>query len=265
MQRMLVTLVLFLTVVTAVLGVFLFNLYEEVKSRTTSRTTAVQPDRPAHTAADPARVTNLEQKLSGLLSEMERLRKDQAKTRRALVEAARVAPTGNTAPGPAPVQPSHGGYADRNRGGGEFVVTDEDIAYFRAVQERVQREQRIDSVVKSSLRRIERLARSGDIAALDDASRARVSEVLRGYAVSQDDLVTRYYRSPNEIVGALTPEQKRDAMKEDRAALATATQQEFVGIVGEKDAEVLAERTLSGGRASMRGLAGRDRGTRRGR
>jgi len=266
MQRMLVILVLLLTVVFAVMGVVTFNLYEEVKARPASRTVVQTPRRATRETSDPSRITTLEQRLASLLDEIERLRKEQDKNRRALVAAARAGgePSGAT---DLPVAPANGGYASRtDRSGSEFVITDEDLAFFRAVQKRVQTEQRIDSIVKNAFRRIDRLVRNAEIAELSGDSRARVEDVLRRYAVSQDSLVTRYYRDPDRMVTALGPEEKREAVNADREQLAAVAQQELAAIVGDADAAVLAERTLSGGAgSSFRRLQGRDRSGRRNR
>jgi len=269
MQRMLVALVLVLVAAVCGLGAWVFELSAEVDGATRRAATDPAPNRGVSVAeaAESTRVQALENELAKLRGDVRGLRIQLENAERVAEAARRAAGSNGGAEGGEP--PAYGTlpeggdpFADPERdASGEFVITDEAEAYFLAVQERVQRRRRIDGMVRNVMRRVERLATRGEIAALPADRMAEVEKTIRKYVLAGDDLVTSYVREPDATKQALTAEQRRDQLAAERTQLVEQAQRDLVPLVGEVDAVKVAEESLQNpwGLRRDRGLGGTGR------
>jgi len=269
MQRMLVSLVLALVGAVCLLGAWVFKLSGEVDAASRRVATDSAPTRGVTVAeaGESARVLALESELAKVRGDVRGLRIQLENAERAAADAARRA-AGSSA-GAEGGEPAYGALpeggdplAEHPRDeAGEFVITDEAEDYFLAVQERVQRRRRIDGMVRNVMRRVERLASRGEIAALPADRMAEVEKTIRKYVIAGDDLVTSYVREPDEAKQVLTAEQRRDQLAAERTQLVQQAQRDLVPLVGEVDAAKVAEESLQNpwGLRRDRGLGGTGR------
>jgi hypothetical protein len=270
MQRMIVGLVLFLTVAVGVLAVVSFNLHQRLDSRLPRRSGEESARRAAASSPLAERLSVLERQLDELREEVVWLRREQETLRNARLATARGARE-EGAPSSAPVAerpPAASGEeaaifgTDAQRGpDGDFVITEEEEAYFMAIQRRVERRRRIDGLTRSLMRRVDRMATNGDIGALREETRREVERVVRDYVRAGEDIVARYVRNPAEDVKDLGSEEKREAMRAEREVVITSAQQALANVLGPQDAATVAEKTfqnpwgsrLKNRRAGLRG------------
>jgi hypothetical protein len=255
MQRLLVWLVLVLFVAVGGLVIAVIDARREIGYAASRQAT---PARPAAPEPDPAAA----EREAARQRELQRLRDEVAGLRRELRErpvAPSPAPGGGGAGegGDAPVYVQPGTRPrDAN---GELLVTDEDVAYFLKVQERADRQRRVDGMVRGVMLRIDRIAARGEIQPLPDDRRREVETVLRKYVLAGDELSGRYLRSPDEETRGLTAEQRRAELGAQRSQLVAAAQKELEPILGVADAAKIAEESLQRpwGLRSERRLGGR--------
>jgi hypothetical protein len=253
MQRMLTGLVLLLLIAVLVLALYVSSLSDRVDAATARQSTA---SRPVASYPDPeaaAREAERDRRLSQIQSELATLRREVKERPQTTVlpppddgEGGGAGEGGNepvyTPPGQRP--------RDAN---GEFVITEEELAYFNELQQRAAREQRIDGTIRGVMIRIDRLVSRGAIQALPDDRRREIEKVLRKYVTAQDDLSQRVIRSPVDEMRDLTPEQRRDELTTGRTQLAAAAQAELEPIVGVGEAQAITEEALQRPWGLMRG------------
>lgn len=259
MQRMLVGLVVFLTAAVGVLGITIYNLSEEV-GRLRQRGQAGPGRRVvASEIPDSARIEKLERHTSGLLQEIERLR------RKVAARPVVVPPPSGAADSPAGSEPvrvtdpeEHLTAFGRDRdGAGKFIITEEDEELFLALERRAQRRRRIESTTKNVMRRIDRMAQKGEIQALPVQDRAKVEGVLRRYVEAGDDLITNYLREPSAEIKALSLTDRRAQLSADRDSLVDRAAAELAPLVGSADATAVAESSLQSPWGRRPGLGSR--------
>jgi len=246
MQRMLVGLVVFLTAAVGLLGITTYNLSEEVGGLRQRNQSGPGRRVVAAEAPDTARVEALERRTSGLLQEIERLRRRVAA--RPMVAAPRSAEAGSSAGSEdVRVADTEGllTAARRDRdAGGKFILTEEDEELFLALEKRAQRRRRIDSTTRNVMRRIERLAQKGEIQAIPPTDTAKVEGVLKRYVEAGDDLISRYLREPSEDIRALSLNDRRAQLAAERDELVERAASELSSLVGAADATTVAETSL---------------------
>ncbi|MHC4134186.1 MAG: hypothetical protein ACYS0K_04295 [Planctomycetota bacterium] len=245
MQRMLVGLVVFLTAAVGVLAIATYNLSEEVGTLR-QRSPAGPGRRVVVESPDTARIEKLERHTSGLLQEIDRLRRKVAV--RPVVAPRPSAETGPSAGSEDARVPDSEGLltaARRDRDpSGKFVLTDEDEELFLALEKRAQRRRRIESTTRNVMRRVERLAQKGEIQAISPTDNAKVEGVLRRYVEAGDDLISRYLREPSEDIKALSLNDRRQQLAGDRDQLVEQAALELAPLVGAADATTVAEASL---------------------
>ena len=256
MQRMLVGLVLFLTVVVGILGVVVLDLAGEVDDRRVTRpSVAVRPSEPGSTV-HASRVQTLEDRMAGLLRAIDKLKvrteraENEARAARTEARRARKALAAAGVEGPLDPDPSATGTGtglDGDRGlneDGTFQVTEQDMDYFLAVQRRVERKRRIAGMTRNVMRRIDRMADKGEISALSDDLRGKVEETIHSFVAEGDDLVTRYIRQPDAEVEAMSADERRERMTEVRDRIVAEAQRALEPLIGNQDAGIVAENSL---------------------
>ncbi len=238
MQRLLVGLVLVLLLAVAGLGIAVYNLDDPRPTRET----AAARSAPAPDPAAAAREVDLERKV-------QRLQDELASVKRQLLDRPAAPKTSPT--------PSESGGGGTGEGGlvaapgvrprdadGQLIITEEDAEFFQRVQEKVLRQQRVDSQTKSAMLRVDRMAGRGEIAPLAADRRAEIERVLRKYVTLGDDLTARLLRSPDESVSGMTTEQRRDELSQARTQLLAGAQTDLEPILGIDDAKKVAEESL---------------------
>ena len=243
MQRMLVGLVLFLTLVVSALGIMVFDLRSELTDLGKARAPEGVGREPVAESPHAGRIDSLDQRFSQLLNEMKVLR------RRSAAAPPRVAAPSNVdRPAAPPALAAGGGFlnaTDRVRdGNGEFMLTEADEELFLALQQRAQRRQRIESTTKGVMRRIDRMADKGEMAAIPEADRANVRAVIKRYVASGEDMMRHYVRQPSEATRLLTFEERRTQYGAERDELVAQATLELAPLLGEADAAKAAEAGL---------------------
>jgi len=238
MQRLLVGLVLVLLVAVAALGIAVYNLEDPRPTRETTPTRSA----PVPDPAAAAREADLERKLQLLQDELASVKRQLAE--RPAAPKASPTPTGSggggTGEGGLVAAP---GVRPRDADG-QLIVTEEDAEYFAKVQEKVLRQQRVDSQTKSAMVRVDRMAGRGEIQPLASDRRAEIEKVLRKYVMAGDDLTARLLRSSDESVSGMTSEQRRDELTQARSQLLAGAQTDLEPILGVDDAKKVAEESL---------------------
>ena len=264
MQRMLVFLVLALLAAVAVLGVMMANLSSTVSDaaltadRDARRGDSRRGGASSESAAD--RIASLESELSREKSAATRreqtLRKLQLRVsdlgRRLAAGAgtgsgdsnsggstggARIVKSGDIPPGMASTH-----LRDED---GKFVISEDEMAYHRAVQGEIDRQRRVDGQVRNYGRRIESLVTRGDIAIVPPEKRPDIDKILRRFVTLNDDLVTHYVRSPTEEVRALSTEDRRERLREEREKFGADALAALTPLLGDADAAKVAERVFT--------------------
>jgi hypothetical protein len=236
MQRLLVGLVLVLLVAVAALGIAVYNLDDPRPARETAATRST----PVPDPAAAAREAELERTLQLLKDELASVKR-QLSERPAAIKVSPVPVTsggGGTGEGGFVSAP---GVRPRDAEG-QLVITEEDAEFFQKVQEKVLRQQRVDSQTKSAMLRVDRMAGRGEIQPLAADRRAEIEKVLRRYVMAGDDVTARLLRSPED--GGLTAEQRRDELTQARSQLLAGAQTDLEPILGVDDAKKVAEESL---------------------
>jgi hypothetical protein len=248
MTRAATILVLILTATVAGLGLFSWSLSTRLDERGSARVAAPRGE-VREESFENERMQRLERELSRLQSELDRVRRERP------AEAAPAAP--GTEGSAAPPPPPPGEFLAPRRGSdGEWEVPQETEDYFLFLQQRAQRRQRIDAATLASMRRLDRMAQNGEIAAIAGETRRQVEAVVRRHAALSDEVVQRYFRDAEEEGTAVTGEARRDAIRKEREALVASAQRELEPILGGVDAKKIAESALSGGIGRFRGGTG---------
>ena len=241
MQRMLVGLLVFLTAVVGALAVMLFQLQDQVDSK---QARASAPARTSDTqGADPERVAKLERRVTGLLRQIEALREQHRATVRALAKG--VPSDGKGSDDPR-IQVPESGLTNAARRADRISVTKQDEAFYLAVKKSVDRKQRIENTFRATMRRLDRFAIAGTIQPIEGEDRKQVEKATLKYVTSSEDLMARYYRSPNEQVKALPVEQRREAVTQERETILVQFQNDLATVIGAEDAQAVTSRMLKG-------------------
>ena len=252
MQRLLVILVLGLTVAVFGLGYALSSLSTEVREDRLARERAAQAaERGGATREDdPERLKYLETKLRLTREAIDALREDDRKMRRQIDELVRAMARRSANPGPTP-PPSTGPGTDatgdatqpaRTRDAdGNFVVTDEEMEYFKAVQAQLDRGRRIKGQTRNYMRRINSLVRRNEIAALGEAELQSVEKIVRAFVTQNDDLVSDYVRDPTPAAKMLDDDTRADQLRRARADYTRDAQKQLAKVLDAAVAEKIAE------------------------
>jgi hypothetical protein len=242
---MLVGLVVFLTAAVGVLAVTTYNLSEEVGALR-QRNPVGPGRRVVAETPDSARIEKLERHTSGLLQDVERLRRKVA-ARPAFVPhppAAEGAPERSEEvriPDTEGLLTAAGRDRDQS---GKFVLTDEDEELFLALEKRAQRRRRIESTTRNVMRRIDRMSQKGQIQTIPPTDRTKVENVLSRYVEAGDDLITGYLREPSDEVRALSLTDRRTQLSTARDELVAQAANELAPLLGTADATAVAEASL---------------------
>jgi hypothetical protein len=249
MQRMLVGMVLFLTLIVGILIIVVVDLSGEISDR--------RLDRPGATGARtgggeptvrPEEVAKLESRLGDLSLQsnrlVDRLGRTESELRAARAEIRRLKRGDAGADEPLP---EDGGdprpFLDdptRNESG-EFDITEEDEEYFVAIQRRIERKRRVTGLTRNVMRRIDRMVEKGEIATVAPDVRTEIEQTVRSFVAAGDDIVTRYVREPVE---KLSSDERRDRMSDERDKLVAEAQTALTPLLGESDAALVAQASL---------------------
>lgn len=262
MQRMLVGLVVILTAAVGALGVATVNLYLDGGSQPSAR----QPV-PARTAAaeavDARRFQVLEERLAAMRDENEVQQRRIAELDRLVARLREQPSSGSTSAEPSPGGgPGLDGAATypwttgRERdASGNFIVTPEDEAFVEEVQRRIRERQRVEGMTRNAMSRLDRLARTGEMAEIPAEKRGKVEEIVRKYVLASDAVVNRFLRSPDEAERALGAEERRDRVQDERVVLSADLQRDLEPLLGAEDARRAADTVIAptgGARGGLR-------------
>jgi hypothetical protein len=248
---MLVALVVILTAAVGVLGVATVNLYLGSGPSSSGRQASPARAFPGE-AVDPRRFEVMEERLASLRDENEGLQEQIADLNRMVVRLRE----GPAAGAPAPPNPAAGtegdppaGYPyasgrERDAAGG-FVITPEDEAFIEEVQHRIRERQRFDGLTRNAMSRLDRRARTGELAEIPADRRDQVEAIVRKYVTASDAVVNRYLRSPDENDAPLAPDERRDRVQDERTQLAAQLQRDLEPLLGAEDARRAADTVIA--------------------
>lgn len=256
MQRMLVALSLVLVVAVAYLGLSLSDLSSRVEQERRARARDTRDDvRPAAVSDDPStrKLALLEKRLNDARDENASLKSSLARLERQLSELTRqVALAASNAPGDPPPDGATQPYAGpalpteiRRDEKGEFVISQEEMDYIRAVQAKIDRERRIEGQTRNYLRRIDSLVTRKDIDEIPAEKRAQLEKVLRHFVTLNDDLVTAYVRDPSDAIKNLDEATKRDQLSAQREKYAQQAKAALAEVLPPGDVAKVAERVFT--------------------
>ena len=252
MQRMLVAIVLVLLVGVAYLGLSLSELSSQVEQERLARSRESREDerRPAAREPDSDRVVRAEKKLADVQAENRRLKRDFSDLKSRVSELQRLmamrsvdSPGTNT----APVTTGEGrdvptGTRDE---AGNWVISEEEMEYFRAVQTKIDRRRRITGQTRNYMRRIESLVSRNEIAEISDEKKAQVETVLNKFVTLNDDLVTAYVRQPTEAVKGLDDTERREQLAAERQKYSDRAKRALEEILPPEDVAKVSERVFT--------------------
>lgn len=252
MQRMLVAIVLVLLVGVAYLGLSLSDLSSEVEQERLARSRDAREDerRPPEREPDSDRVLRLEKKLADSAQVNRRLTRDFGKLKARVSELNRLMAIRSTSPSGngdsvTPVGEPRPQLEVKRDEGGNFVVTDEEMAYFRAVQAKIDRRRRIDGQTRNYLRRIDSLVSRSEIGEIPPEKRAELETVLKKFVTLNDDLVTAYVRQPTDAVRALGDDEKREQLSAERQKFSDKAKRALEDLLPAEDVGKVSERVFT--------------------
>lgn len=264
MQKMLVILVLALTGAVAILSFSVYSLSSDLdglrlsQGRSRLRT---QPRRdldpapvPTSSSVDQRELQSLRIKVSDLSSKYGQVRQqlDRTLARLAAYKVRDEDGEGFEEPDGAPLP-------GRSRGtDGNWDISADEIEYAIALQKKVDRKRRLDSMVRSVTRRLDGLIEKGELEAIPEEQRERFDDTVARYLTASDDLMTRYFREPTEEIRALEAKDRRELLKTEREALQTQAQTDLGALLSGEQAETVADAMF------RRGWRYNSRGNRRG-
>jgi len=254
MQRMLVGMVLFLTLVMGILAIVVIDLSGAVSDRQLDRPGSV----PSRTGADepavrPEQMAKLEARLADLYRDSaqltERLGRTESELRAARAELRRLRQAGA---GDGAADPAAGDSGDdrpylsepERNPDGEFDISQQDEEFFLAVQKRIEKKRRVSGLTRNVMRRIDRMADKGEIGNVDDETRLEIEQTVRSFVAAGDDIVTRYIREPTEELRLMDSEKRRDEMSDARDKLVAEAQRALTPVLGDVDAAAVAQASL---------------------
>jgi len=257
MQRALVILVVVLLGSVALMALTVADLssaVEEARFKDTRSGRRGSSRRGVDEASNTDRLGRVEDRLQRSTEENTRLRADIRKLTirisnlgKQLASRAENAPsTTSDSETPIRVVDASGTPTERVRNAeGNFIVSEEDMEYFRAVQTRIDRVRRIDGQTRNYERRIQSLADRGDVGAVDLEQKKSIEKILRTFVTKNDDLVTRYVRKPAADVLAMTNDERREQLRVAREKYGVEAQKALATHVGETDAKTIGERVFT--------------------
>ncbi len=134
----------------------------------------------------------------------------------------------------------------RSRGtDGNWDISADEIEYAIALQKKVDRKRRIDSMVRSVTRRLDGLIEKGELEAIPEEHAEKFNETVASYLSKSDDLMTRLFREPTEEIRQLD---RREMAKTEREALQAEAQNELAGILTDDQAQTVADAMFRRGR-----------------
>ena len=128
---------------------------------------------------------------------------------------------------------------------GNFIVSEEDMEHFRAVQTKIDRLRRINGQTTNYGRRIDSLAERGDVATIDPENKKSIEDILRTFVTKNDDLVTRYVRKPGPAVKELSNDERREQLRLAREKYGAEAQKAIAALIGDTDAKTIGERVFT--------------------
>jgi len=251
MQRMLVAITLVLLVVTAWLGFTVLDLSSRMERESLLRARDTRHDDRAPPAAadEPSdrTIQLLEARLRDARADnmraVSRLETRIAELQRALANAAK-APIGSRPDDGNPAVPAVRPDIAKDSSG-NFLITEEEMAYFRAVQAKIDRRRRIDGQTRNYLRRIDSLVTRQEIGPIPDDKRVEVERIIRDFVTKNDDLVTRFVRQPTAEVKALDEGEKRERLSTARETYSRAARADLGDVLPADDVAAVAERVFT--------------------
>ncbi|MHC4848916.1 MAG: hypothetical protein ACYTEG_10735, partial [Planctomycetota bacterium] len=192
----------------------------------------------------------LEKKLVDSAQENRRLRSDFSKLKSRVSELNRLMAIRSTRPGGngdpvTPVGEPRPPREVKRDEAGNFIVTEEEMAYFRAVQAKIDRRRRIDGQTRNYMRRIDSLVSRSEIAEIPDKNRAELETVLNKFVTLNDDLVTAYVRQPTDAVRALGDDEKREQLSAERQKFSDKAKRALEDLLPPEDVAKVAERVFT--------------------
>jgi len=258
MQRLLVILVVVLLAAVALMALTVTDLSSSVdEARLQSSRDARRSGtrRGVDSDSDSERLVRVEERLSRTTAENTRLREDIRKLTIRISNLGKVlaarpgTPASSASPGPETSERNYdasGTRVERVRDdAGNFVVSAEEMEYFRAVQTKIDRVRRIDGQTRNYERRIQSIVDRGEIGAILPEQKAEMEKVLRDFVTKNDDLVTRYVRKPVPEVLAMTNDERREQLRVIREKYGAEAQKALAAHVGDADARTIAERVFT--------------------
>lgn len=240
MHRMLALLVVLLTAAVGGLAIYVLSLSDRVHASASGRAPSAAPAPPADDALREE-VKRLQVRLEAAHQQIQQLRGDLAFATMREREARR--DDGAGAPTPPPPSPDVHSTPPRDDSGA-FVFTEEEIARAMALQKEVERRRRVEGMTRAVMRRVEGLVAKGEIAPIPEDRREQVQGVVERYLTEADALVQRHLRNPEPGAELLTGEQRREFLTGERERMGQALRQDLLPILGQRDADQVAEAVL---------------------
>jgi len=248
MNRMLIVLVVLLTASMGGLWVYVLDLQAQVdanpgRAQRAESTHAAAPDTAAREEIESleARIRNLENA------------KRIASARDSIKPASTMTRTDDnpsSAPADLGLVQRPTGEIDRD---GNYAFTDGEVEYAMALNREVSRRQRVASMTRSYMRRIDRMIANNEISQLPDESRAKVEQAISSYVEKSQEYFTTVFRNPSPEILALDRDQRREMISTESERLKQETTIELQTLLSQTDAEAIA------GTLTLRNLRGDNR------
>ena len=262
MNRMLIVLVVLLTASMGGLWVYVLDLQAQVdtnpgRAQRAESTHAAAPDTAAREEIESlkARIRNLEN-AKRIASARDSIKPAFAMTR--------TDDSTSSAPADLGLVERPTGEIDRE---GNYAFTDGEVEYALALNREVNRRQRIASMTRSYMRRIDRMIANNEISQLPDESRAKVEQAISSYVEKSQEYFTTVFRNPSPEILALDRNQRREMITTESERLKQETTIELQTLLSQTDAEAIAGTlTLRNSKGdNRRSLGGQNNNRRRNR
>jgi hypothetical protein len=243
MHRMLTIFVVLLTAAIGGLGLYVLRLSDRVAENASGRARSAVPVAPTD---EPLRaeMKRLEERLAAADDRIRQLRRDLEFAAMRERETAREA--GSDAATPPPPSREIEGAPPRDASGAYlFTFTEEEIERAAALQREVERRRRVEGMVRAAMRRVDGLVAKGEIGPLFEERRAQVQEIIQRYLAEADALVQKHIRNPDPGAELVTGERRRELLTGERERMGLALRQDLLPILGQRDAEQVAESVLT--------------------
>ncbi|MEM8884090.1 MAG: hypothetical protein AAGD14_08485 [Planctomycetota bacterium] len=255
MQRMLVFIVIALVAGVVGLGLMVSDIADTLEQDRLARAREEKDaSRDVPERDESTRIAALEAKLQSERESNTKLRRELGKLDRRVSELAgmiarRATSGSNMPPPPANIDgPRANGGAAPTRArdeNGNFVISDEEKEYVRAIQASIDRDRRITGQTRNYMRRIDSLVRRQEVKELDDETKEKVEKTLARYVTLNDDLVTAYVRNPGPEAAMLSDDERREHLREQRQKFGDQAKTALEPLLGSEDTAKIAERVFT--------------------